>query len=43
MTVRVRLNEQLADGVLRLAGGIAAISALGASFAEVQLAQGVAQ
>ena len=43
VTVRVRLNEQLADGVLRLAGGIAATSALGASFAEVQLAQGVAQ
>ena len=43
VTVRVRLNEQLADGVLRLAGGIGATSALGASFAEVQLAQGVAQ
>jgi NADH-quinone oxidoreductase subunit G len=38
VTVKVRRNAQLADGVVRLASGLPSTTVLGASFAEVQLA-----
>lgn len=43
VTVKAKRHDGLADGVVRLAGGLPATSCLGASFAEVQLAAGGAQ